>query len=165
MVISKQKKRTQVALGKIIGTYGDVIGRYERGDITPSVDVVAKIADALEVSVDYLIYKTKLLIDKNILNRLEEFSNLLRIKNLKYSAAETKRVRSVAAHQRSIKITININAQTLAELRAIANETGIPYQRLINRTLSESLATKTATKSRLDDIEKQLKAIQKKLAA
>ncbi len=85
MVISKQKKRTQVALGKIIGTYGDVIGRYERGDITPSVDVVAKIADALEVSVDYLIYKTKLLIDKNILNRLEEFSNLLRIKNLKYS--------------------------------------------------------------------------------
>ena len=87
------------------------------------------------------------------------------IKNLKYSAAETKRVRSVAAHQRSIKITININAQTLAELRAIANETGIPYQRLINRTLSESLATKTATKSRLDDIEKQLKAIQKKLAA
>ena len=82
MVISKQKKRTQVALGKIIGTYGDVIGRYERGDITPSVDVVAKIADALEVSVDYLIYKTKLLIDKNILNRLEEFSNLLRKKNL-----------------------------------------------------------------------------------
>lgn len=87
------------------------------------------------------------------------------IKNLKYAATETKRIRSNAAHQRSIKITININAQTLAELRAIADETGIPYQRLINRTLSESLATKTASKSRLDDIERQLKALQKKLAA
>jgi len=86
MLIRKQKKRTQAAHGKIIGTYGDVIGRYERGDITPSVDVVAKIADALEVSVDYLIYKTKLLIDKNILNRLEEFSNLLRKKNLMSSS-------------------------------------------------------------------------------
>ena len=85
MLIRKQKKLSQADLEKIIGTSGDVIGRYERGDITPSVDVVAKIADALEVSVDYLIYKTKLLIDKNILNRLEEFSNLLRIKNLKYS--------------------------------------------------------------------------------
>ncbi len=60
----------------IIGTSGDVIGRYERGDITPSVDVVAKIADVLEVSVDYLIGKTKLVIDKNTLNRLEEISNL-----------------------------------------------------------------------------------------
>jgi len=76
MLIRKQKKLSQADLGKIIGTSGDVIGRYERGDITPSVDVVAKIADALDVSVDYIIGKTKLVIDKNTLNRIEEISNL-----------------------------------------------------------------------------------------
>lgn len=35
-----------------------VIGRYERGDITPSIEAVAKIADTLEVSFDYLIGTT-----------------------------------------------------------------------------------------------------------
>lgn len=76
MLIRKQKKLSQADLGKIIGTSSDVIGRYERGDITPSVDVVAKIADDLDVSVDYIIGKTKLVIDKNTLNRIEEISNL-----------------------------------------------------------------------------------------
>ncbi|WP_298955529.1 helix-turn-helix transcriptional regulator [uncultured Nonlabens sp.] len=55
---------------------GDVIGRYERGDISPSVDVVVKIADVLEVSVDYLIGKTSLALDKEALKRLEDISKL-----------------------------------------------------------------------------------------
>jgi transcriptional regulator with XRE-family HTH domain len=58
------------------GTSGDVIGRYERGDISPSVEVVSKIADALEVSVDYLLGKTKMEMDKQALKRLEDISNL-----------------------------------------------------------------------------------------
>ncbi len=76
MLIRKQKKLSQSALGKMIGTSGDVIGRYERGDISPSVDVVIKIADALESSVDYLIGKTSLALDKEALKRLEEISRL-----------------------------------------------------------------------------------------
>ncbi len=76
MLIRKRKKLSQAALGKIIGTSGDVIGRYERGDIKPSVDVVAKLADALEVSVDYLIGKTSIVIDKNTLERIEEIAAL-----------------------------------------------------------------------------------------
>ncbi|ALO13760.1 helix-turn-helix protein [Salinivirga cyanobacteriivorans] len=76
MLIRKKKKLSQAALGKMIGTSGDVIGRYERGDIKPSIDVVAKIADALEVSVDYLIGKTSLLLDKETLQRIENISNL-----------------------------------------------------------------------------------------
>jgi len=76
MLIRKKKKLSQAALGKIIGTSGDVIGRYERGDIKPSIDVVAKIADALEVSVDYLIGKTDLIIDKETLHRIEDISSL-----------------------------------------------------------------------------------------
>jgi len=76
MLIRKQKKLSQAALGKMIGTSGDVIGRYERGDIKPSVDVVGNLADALEVSVDYLIGKTALVIDKNTMERIEEISAL-----------------------------------------------------------------------------------------
>lgn len=76
MLIRKQKKLSQAALGKMIGTSGDVIGRYERGDIKPSIDVVGKLADALEVSVDYLIGKSSLVIDKNTMERIEEISAL-----------------------------------------------------------------------------------------
>lgn len=76
MVLRKKKKLSQSALGKIIGTSGDVIGRYERGDITPSIDVVSKISDALEVSVDYLIGKTNLLLDKDAVDRLVKISEL-----------------------------------------------------------------------------------------
>ena len=76
MLLRKKKKLSQSALGKMIGTSGDVIGRYERGDIKPSIDVVSKIADALEVSVDYLIGKTNLLLDKDAVDRLIRISEL-----------------------------------------------------------------------------------------
>lgn len=76
MLIRKKKGLSQADLGKIIGTSGDVIGRYERGDITPSIEVVIKIADALEVSVDYLVGKTKMQLDKQAVKRLEDISKL-----------------------------------------------------------------------------------------
>lgn len=76
MLLRKKKDLSQAELGKMIGTSGDVIGRYERGDISPSIEAVAKIADALEVSVDYLIGKTKMTLDKNTMQRLEDISSL-----------------------------------------------------------------------------------------
>jgi len=76
MLIRKKKNLSQAALGKAIGTSGDVIGRYERGDIKPSIEVVVKIADALEVSVDFLIGKTDLQLDKEAVQRLVDISKL-----------------------------------------------------------------------------------------
>jgi transcriptional regulator with XRE-family HTH domain len=76
LLIRKKKGLSQADLGKIIGTSGDVVGRYERGDISPSVEVVSKIADALDVSVDYLLGKTKMELDKRALKRLEDISTL-----------------------------------------------------------------------------------------
>lgn len=76
MLLRKRKGLSQADLGKMIGTSGDVIGRYERGDISPSIDVVEKIADALEVSIDYLIGKTKMVLDKQTLERLEDMDKL-----------------------------------------------------------------------------------------
>jgi transcriptional regulator with XRE-family HTH domain len=70
MLIRKKIALSQADLGKLIGTSGDVIGRYVRGDIKPSIEVVQKIADAQEVSIDYLVGKTSILLDKQPINRI-----------------------------------------------------------------------------------------------
>ena len=76
MILRKKKSLSQAALGKMIGISGDVIGRYERGDITPSIDVVTKIADALDISIDYLIGRTNSQLDSEALKRLEIISEI-----------------------------------------------------------------------------------------
>ncbi len=90
------------------------------------------------------------------------------IKNLKIDKAETKRMHQAMALQRSIKITININSEILDKLKEIAADTGIPYQRLINRILAENLSAQpvgsTTTDKRLERIEKDIAALKKKIA-
>lgn len=76
MILRKKKKLSQADLGKSVGTSGDIIGRYERGLITPSIDVIIKIADSLEVSIDFLVGKTSLELDIQTLKRIEDISNL-----------------------------------------------------------------------------------------
>lgn len=53
--LRKEKNLSREDLGSIVGTSGAVIGRYERNEITPSVEIANKIARALEVSLDYLV--------------------------------------------------------------------------------------------------------------
>jgi transcriptional regulator with XRE-family HTH domain len=70
--LRKQKELTRDELAKEVGTSGAIIGRYERNEITPSVDVAAKIAEALEVSLDYLVGSASVIVkDKKMLYRLE----------------------------------------------------------------------------------------------
>ena len=49
----KQKKMTQNDLGKAVGTSGDIIGKYERNEIKPSIDSATKITEAMGVTIDY----------------------------------------------------------------------------------------------------------------
>lgn len=59
-------------LAQQVGTSSAIIGRYERNEITPSVEVAAKIAEALEVSLDYLVGNASSVVkDKKMLYRLE----------------------------------------------------------------------------------------------
>lgn len=44
--------------------------------ITPSIDVIMKVADALEVSIDFLVGKTNMELDNQTLKRIEEISTL-----------------------------------------------------------------------------------------
>ena len=76
MLLRKQKGLSQAELGKAIGTSGDIVGRYERDIMSPSIEVIIKMADALEVSLDYLVGKTNLQLDKKTLDRLEEIGKL-----------------------------------------------------------------------------------------
>lgn len=73
----KQKKMTQGELGKAVGTSGDIIGKYERDEIKPSIDTAAKVAEALGVTLDYLVkdgeYQN---IDSDALNRLRLIEKL-----------------------------------------------------------------------------------------
>lgn len=70
--LRKAKDISMDDLAITVGTSGAIIERYERGEISPSVEVAAKIAKALEVSLDYLVGNTSVLVkDKKILYRLE----------------------------------------------------------------------------------------------
>jgi len=66
----KGLKREEVAIA--IGTSAAIIGRYERNERTPSIDIAKNIAEALEVSLEYLVGETSVLLkDRKMMYRLE----------------------------------------------------------------------------------------------
>ena len=73
----KQKKIRQADLGKMVGTSGDIIGKYERGENIPSIEVADKIANALNVTLDFLIKDGEYeQIDNETLKRLKEIQTM-----------------------------------------------------------------------------------------
>ncbi len=54
----------------------NVLGRYERNEVLPSIDTANKLAEFLEVSLDYLTGNTDVLLDTNTLNRILEVQQL-----------------------------------------------------------------------------------------
>ena len=74
--LRKQKKVSQEAIAKMIGVHAPVIGRYERGEVKPSIEVANKIANALNVSLDYLVGNADLLLEKDMIQRLVEMQRL-----------------------------------------------------------------------------------------
>ncbi len=67
---------SQSELGKKVGTSGDIIGKYERDEVKPSIEVASKIADVLEVSLDFLLGKTSVQMDKANMKRLQDVEAL-----------------------------------------------------------------------------------------
>jgi len=70
----KKAGLSQEDIAKQLGTKGPAIGRYERDEMKPSIEVAAKMSEILDVSLDYLVGKTDVQIDKNILIRILELS-------------------------------------------------------------------------------------------
>jgi len=52
--LRKANKWSQTDLSKKVGVSREMIGRYERAEVSPSIEVAKNIADALKVSLDYL---------------------------------------------------------------------------------------------------------------
>jgi transcriptional regulator with XRE-family HTH domain len=77
LTIRKKNKWSQDQLAKMIGTSAPIIGRYERNEIKPSIETAKNIADALEVTIDYLIGGSDtMILDKVLLQRIEDIQKL-----------------------------------------------------------------------------------------
>ncbi len=57
--LRKAKKISQGELAKQLGTSTSVIGRYERDEMTPSIDAAKKLANILNTTVGYLLGETQ----------------------------------------------------------------------------------------------------------
>jgi transcriptional regulator with XRE-family HTH domain len=68
--LRKQNKLSQEVLANRLGVHQNVIGRYERGEAKPSIELASKLAGILGVSLDYLVGKIDTEINKDILSQL-----------------------------------------------------------------------------------------------
>ncbi|PHR44340.1 MAG: transcriptional regulator [Fluviicola sp.] len=75
----ESKGLSQQELSKRMNTSYTVIGKYERDEMKPSIDVVRKITEELETTVSYLMGETEdaeLFKDKKMLQRLQDIAKL-----------------------------------------------------------------------------------------
>jgi transcriptional regulator with XRE-family HTH domain len=74
--IRKKKKLSQNELAQKVGTISVTIGRYERNEIKPSIDIATKIAEVLDVSLDYLVGNTDIALEKSLLKKITDIQKL-----------------------------------------------------------------------------------------
>jgi transcriptional regulator with XRE-family HTH domain len=79
--LKKQKKISQIEIAKRTGISRDAISKYERGDVTPSIEYAKRIAEVLGVSLDYLVSENdnEDILDKETVNRIKEIQQLPKI--------------------------------------------------------------------------------------
>ncbi len=75
----------------------------------------------------------------------------------------TKKMRSAMRKAKKIKITVNLDEDILSQLKAYSDESGVPYQTLLNRLLRKAVELKSEETERLDRIEKELAKLKKQL--
>lgn len=76
--LKKLKGLSQVDLSEATGISRDAISKYERGDAMPSVEYAKRIADALGVSLDYLVSDddTEQVLDNETVTRIKDIQKL-----------------------------------------------------------------------------------------
>lgn len=67
---------SQNDLARKVGTSAPIIGRCERNEIKQSIEVAAKIAVELNVTVDYLLTASNMVMDKQLMKRMEDVEAL-----------------------------------------------------------------------------------------
>lgn len=74
--VRKLRKLSQDELGKRVEVHGAVIGRYERDEVKPSIEMAKTLAEVLEVSLDYLVGSTDTLLDKAVVKKILDIQKL-----------------------------------------------------------------------------------------
>ena len=74
--LHKERKMSQDEVGKFVNVHGAVIGRYERDEVKPSIEMATQLAEALEVSLDYMVGSTDVLLERSVVNRVLDIQKL-----------------------------------------------------------------------------------------
>ena len=74
--IRKKRGLSQDELAKKVGIIGVTIGRYERDEIKPSIEVAYKISEILKVSLDYLTGSSDAILEKSLVSKITEIQKL-----------------------------------------------------------------------------------------
>jgi transcriptional regulator with XRE-family HTH domain len=74
--VRKFRKLSQDELGKKVEVHGAVIGRYERDEVKPSIELANSMAEVLEVSLDYLVGSTDTLLDNTVMKKILDIQKL-----------------------------------------------------------------------------------------
>ncbi|MCF6298100.1 MAG: helix-turn-helix transcriptional regulator [Flavobacteriaceae bacterium] len=89
--LRKSKNWSQADLASKSKISQVMVGKYERGDAIPSIEVAKKIADAFEVSLDYLIGEGQnVTFDKKTIQRIQNIQTLdINTQNILFNLIDT----------------------------------------------------------------------------
>lgn len=77
MLLRKQKSWSQTELARRIGSSREIISKYEKDSVIPSIEMAKKIADAFGVSLDYLVGEGQnASFDKKTVKRMQEIESM-----------------------------------------------------------------------------------------
>ena len=88
-----------------------------------------------------------------------------KLNNLVLNVTETKKIRESASRSEKIKITINIDKDSLDSLKEMALKTGGSYQKLLNELVKNGIEKRYDSETRLQKLEKEVAKIKKKIAS
>lgn len=80
--LREEKGLSQAALGEISGVNSKLLSKYENERIVPTADTLRKIAQALQISADYLIFDNAPKSGISRLNDLELFEKFQEVENM-----------------------------------------------------------------------------------
>ena len=72
-LLRKEKNMTQAELAKMVDASREIISKYEKDGVMPSIEMAKKIADAFGVTLDYLVGEgSNAKFDKKTLKRIND---------------------------------------------------------------------------------------------
>lgn len=74
--LRKRRGLSQTELGKKVGVHKNVLGKYERDEVKPSIEIATTIAKELDVSLDYLVGNTDMNIAPDLLDKIVSLQGL-----------------------------------------------------------------------------------------